>query len=126
MALNKIGTGEWINKGLHIMTWSGITTTGPASALDASHLPDKTVVLSGTIGSGTTVVIEGSNTASGPLATGASRYYTLNDPQGNALSLSTGKVEAILENPKFIRPKTTAKNANTNVTVTIISQSHQR
>lgn len=117
---------SYIAKGVVQATWTGLgTATGACRALDAFEYPDKTVVLAGTIGSGTTVVIEGSSTATNPLSTGG-KYYTLTDQSDNALSLSTGKAEVIAQNPKYIRPKVTAKNANGAVSVTIIAQSVKR
>ena len=121
-----IGTfsAETLAKGVIQAKWTGLTTTGAGRALDAHAYPDKTVILAGTIGSGTTVVLQGS-TATNPLVTGGS-WYTLTDQSDNALSLSTGKVETIAQNPRMIRPRVTAKNANTNVSVTIIAQSTRR
>jgi hypothetical protein len=116
---------ETLGKGVIMASWADLTTTGAGRALDAVAYPDKTVVLSGTIGSGTTLVIQGSNTATNVLSTGGA-WYTLTDQSDNALSLTTGKVETIAQNPRYIRPRITAKNANTNVRVTIVAQSVKR
>ena len=126
MALIGTFKAETLAKGVIRAEWTGITATGPGRCLDAFAYPDKTVVLSGTIGSGTTVVIQGSNTATSVLTTGAAGFYTLTDQSDNALSLSTGKAETIAQNPQYIRPLVTAKNANTNVKVTIMAQSVRR
>jgi hypothetical protein len=122
-----IGTfsAETLAKGVIQAKWTGLTTTGAGRALDAFAYPDKTVVLAGTIGSGTTVLIQGSSTATNPLSTGGF-WYTLTDQSDNALSLSTGKIETIAQNPRYIRPRITAKNANTNVSVIITAQSVKR
>lgn len=117
---------SYIAKGVVKATWTGLgTATGAGRALDGFEYPDKTVTLAGTIGSGTTVLIEGSSTATNALVTGG-KYYTLTDQSDNALSLSTGKTEVIAQNPIYIRPRVTAKNANGNVSVTIIAQSVRR
>jgi hypothetical protein len=126
MAIVGTSSGQWVARGVFRQQWTGMTSTaGAGQAMVAPQLPDKTVELSGVIGSGTTVLIEGSNTATNPLSTGG-KWYTLNDPQGNALSLATGKIETILENPRMIRPRMTQKNANTSVTVSITAQSMKR
>lgn len=82
---------------MHLVTWAamGIADTGDAIELyGATH---RSVQVDGTFG-GATVVIEGSNDGT--------TYYTLRDPQGNALSFTTANLKAILETTRWIRPKT--------------------
>ena len=120
---------QYLAKGVVMAQWTGLVNAlGVGRAFDGFEYPDKTVVLAGTIGSGTTVLIEGSSTATNPLVTGGAtvKYYTLTDQSDNALSLSTGKAEVIAQNTKYIRPRVSAMNANTNVSVTIIAQSARR
>lgn len=76
---------------------------------------DKTIQVKGEFGVGGTLIIEGSNDAK----TGAT-YATLNDPQGNALSITAAKIETILENPRIIRPRVSAGDGTTALTVTIL------
>ena len=83
--------------------------------LEVSSFADKTVQVKGTFGSGGTIVIEGSNDA----ASGAI-YATLNDPQGNALSITAAKIETILENPRILRPRVTAGDGDTSLTITVL------
>ncbi len=92
--------------------------------LSAPQYPDKTVSIKGPFVSGVTIAIEGNNALSATATTG---WFTLNDPQGNALSLATGKSEAILENPNHIRPRLSARTGTLGApTVEIISQSTRR
>ncbi len=65
----------------------------PAQQVDAN---DRSVHVDGTFGGGS-VLIEGSND-------GVS-WFTLNDPQGNPLSFSSPRLEAILEMTSYIRAK---------------------
>lgn len=58
---------------------------------------DRTVQVKGTFGVDGTIVIEGSN--HGGL------YATLNDSQGNAISITTAKIVQLLEVPLLIRPR---------------------
>jgi len=48
------------------------------------------------------------------------RWAVLNDPQGNALSITAAKAEAILENPYQIRPKITVGDGNTDLMVFLL------
>ena len=58
----------------------------------------KTMTLTGTWG-GATVVIQGANEDVD------ASYITMVDPQGNALSKTADAIETLLENPLFIRVK---------------------
>ena len=116
-------TGEvtWIARGVVRATWTGFNATGVGTPLDAPTLPDKTVQVFGTfVSGGGTIIIEGENTATG------ANWVTLNDPQGDALSFTTGTVAAILENPARIRPRMSAQASTTDLSVVIIAQSMQR
>lgn len=77
--------------------------------------PDRSVQVSGTFGAGGTVVIEGS--------LDGTNYYTLTDPQGNALSVTAAKIEAITELVTRIRPRVTAGDGTTALAITILTRS---
>lgn len=96
-------------------SWAGVTTGIP---LTLSAYPDKTVGVHGTWGAAT-FVVEGSMDGT--------NYFTLNDSrgEGNAISLTADNIVTILENPYYIRCKTTG-GTGTALTVTIIAQSAQR
>ena len=51
-------------------------------------------------------------------------YFTLNDPQGNALTFATGttRIEAVLENVVFLRPRVTAGDGATLLAMKIIAR----
>jgi len=109
-------TEKELGGGVKLVTWTGLTkTTDDTGAWYRNIGPrfgDKSVHVFGTFGTGGTVAIQGSNEAenitSNPI---------LNDAQGNALSVSTGKIEQILENPAHIRPAVSAGDGTTNLTV---------
>lgn len=63
-----------------------------------ADFPDKTIVVGGATWGGATLLVEGSNDGT--------NYVTLTDPQGNALSKTADFVEAILENPLYLRVST--------------------
>lgn len=75
---------------------------------DGIEFPDKTVQMSGTFGAA--VTIEGSNDV-----VNANVWNTLTDPQGNLISMTAAGIEAVMENPYWIRPN--AASGVNNVTV---------
>jgi hypothetical protein len=79
----------------------------------AGRMPDKSVHVFGTFGSGGTVKFQGTNEVTSPTS-----WLSLNDPQGNELSISAAaKIEEILENTYQVRPYL---SAGTGVTLTVI------
>lgn len=90
-------TQQWIAKGVSKTTWSGLASGDTIGAASEPTLPDKTVYVTGTLGSETITMQGSNNTATGP-------FFTLVDPQGNALTFTATGNEVILENPQFIRP----------------------
>jgi hypothetical protein len=59
------------------------------------------------------VRLEGSNDGT--------NYAALTDPQGNALDITTAKVEQIMELTRYIRPRVTAGDGTTSLTVTVMA-----
>lgn len=103
----------WLAKGVVKATWT-LANGETGAALVAPTLPDKTVTVTGTFGVGGTVVLE------------RDTGDTLNDPQGTPLSFTAAKTEGILENPASLRPRVTAGDGTTALTVEVIATSHQR
>ena len=79
---------------------------------------DRSVHVAGTFGVGGTIVIEGSNNGS--------TYKTLTDPQGNALSFTAESIEAITELVRYIRPRVTAGDGTTAITVDFLFRRPQQ
>lgn len=104
----------------HVITWSPLTTTdadGAAIAMPGSA--DRTIQFTGTFGTGGTIVMQGSNLAS-PVASTDADWFTLTDPQGNAISKTAAAGEAVLELTRWIRPKVTAGDGSTSLTATLL------
>jgi hypothetical protein len=103
--------------GCHVVTWAALTQTGSDTG-DPYECPgaaDRSVQVQGTLGTGGTVVIEGSNDGT--------NYVTLTDPQGNALSINAiGRIEAISELTRWIRPRVTAGDVATSLTVILLAR----
>lgn len=105
------GSGSIGNDKYFQYTWSGLGNGDTGIPVRFSGLADKSVQVSGTFSTGGEVTMEGSmdNTT----------WATLNDPQGNPITLTTGGVEAILENPRYVRPNVTGGDGSTDLTVSI-------
>lgn len=89
-----------------VKRWSmGDGDTGVA--VDVSDFPEVTIQVSGF--SSSTLVIEGTLESSESVPV----YATLNDPQGNALSMTASAIETVQESATLIRPRTTADGGDT-------------
>ena len=102
-----------------LVTWTPLTSTNTGGdAWENRAFGDMAVQVSGTFG-GATVLIEGSNDNS--------NWFTLNDPQGTALSIATsGKIETILEAPRYIRPTSSGGGGTTALSVIIMARRGNR
>lgn len=99
--------------GVNGYLWTPLTTTNAdGSPVLISRRSDRSVQVSGTFGSGGTVVIEGS--------LDGTNYYTLNDLQGSALSVTAAKIEGISEMVTYLRPRVTAGDGTTSISVYLI------
>ena len=85
--------------GLALVHWDGLAADDTGLPFVCAGYSDKTVQLVGTFGGN--LLIEGSMN----LTIADAVYATLNDPQGNALSvISAAKIENVLEHVYLIRP----------------------
>lgn len=104
-------SNRW-NEDCHTAQWTGLLNTDDGVPLEQPSSNDRSVQVTGTFGSGGTVVIEGSNDGT--------NYQTLTDPQGNALSVTAARLKQISELTRFIRPRVTGGDGTTNLTVTML------
>jgi hypothetical protein len=96
------------------IVWAALTTTNAdGSALEPLEFADISIQVLGTFGAGGTLLIEGSNEVT------PTTWATLNDPQGNALSVTAAKIEQLLEVPRWIRPRVSAGDGTTSLTVNV-------
>lgn len=112
--------------GVILVTWANLTQTnsdvGKAFTLAPKWVAfsDKSVQLDGVLGSGGTCIIEGSNQYQAAVPT----YATLHDPQGNALSLTALGIKQVLEVTGLVRPRISAGDGTTSLTVSMIVVKH--
>lgn len=100
------------NSDFMLVTWNGLTVNDTGLPFVLSQYADRSVQVAGTFGAGGLVVIEGSNDSS--------IYATLNDPQGNAISITGPKIETISEIVVAIRPKVTVGDVTTSVNISML------
>ena len=100
-----------------LRTWSPLTTTnadGSPIAYASNGMGGVTFQATGTWGAGGQMVIEGSN--DGVL------WFTLNDQSNAQLTLSANALKTVRDQPLFIRPRVTAGDGTTSLTVTAALQ----
>jgi hypothetical protein len=97
-----------------IVSWTPLANGDSGLPFAMPGFADRSVQVGGTFGAGGTVIIEGS--------IDGSNYIVLTDPQGNAISKTAAAIEAISEIVKLIRPRVTAGDGTTAITVTLIAR----
>lgn len=100
-----------------LRTWTGLTTTnadGNPINYASNGMGGVTFQVTGTWGTGGALVIEGSNDGV--------NYYTLTDQANAALTLSANGLKTVRDTPMYIRPRVTAGDGTTNLTVIVALQ----
>ena len=104
------------------VTWPLMANGDEGQVWEQSCAADRSVQVKGTFGAGGNCKIEGTNEACHePTATPT--YAVLHDPQGNALDQSAASIEAVTEATAGIRPRISAGDATTSLTVTMLVRS---
>lgn len=94
------------------IVWETLTTANAdGQPFDPLTFADISIQVMGTFGAGGTLLIEGSNELV------PTTWATLNDPQGNALSITAAKMEHLLEGARWIRPRVSAGDGTTDLDV---------
>lgn len=97
-----------------VVSWADLTnaTSDSGDPFEMPGAADRSLQVTGTFGAGGTVTFEGSNDGS--------NWATLTDPQGNALTVQTAKIEAVVELTRYVRPRITAGDGTTSLTATML------
>lgn len=101
-----------------LYTWSGLLNGDTGNAVEMPEYGDRTFQVTGTFGTGGTVVLQGSNDGT--------NWVSLTDPQGNAISKTAAAMETVMETPRYVRPNITAGDGSTSLAVTIFARRTQR
>jgi hypothetical protein len=96
------------------VSWTPLANGDSGSPYAMPGYADRSVQIQGTFGAGGTVIIEG--TIDG------TNYIVLTDPQGNAISKTAAAIETISEIVRFIRPRVSAGDGTTSITVSLIAR----
>lgn len=107
-------TNDTFGNSAKFVAWTPLANGDSGTPYAMPGFADRSVQVGGTFGAGGTVVIEG--TIDG------TNYITLTDPQGNAISKTAAAIETISEIVKFIRPRVTAGDGTTAISVYLIAR----
>lgn len=94
------------------ITWPALANGDVGAPVTLPNWADRTVQVAGTFGAGGSVSVRGSNDGT--------NFVALSDPQGNALTFSSGAIKLCTEVPWMMRPQVTAGDGTTAITVTAV------
>lgn len=110
--LERSGDGSVIK-----VTWADMANGDDGSPFEWIQYADRSVHFSGTFGAGGTVKWQGSN-----ISVADATFIDLTDPQGNAISKTAASIEQVTEVTQWARPKVSAGDGTTAITVTLIAR----
>lgn len=93
----------------HIIFWEAVGQNDDGDPVEMIGSSDRSVQVTGTFGSGGTIVLEGSNDGT--------NYETLTDPQGNDVSFQAAGLVQVIELTRYVRPRVTAGDGTTDLDV---------
>ena len=95
-----------------VVNWENLANGDDGLPIDFSQYSDRIVQVLGTFGLGGSVRLEGS--------INGTDYNVLTDPQGNSLDISMASIEAVTELVRYVRPRVTAGDGSTNLSVYLL------
>jgi len=93
---------------VQIVKWEGLTTNDTGQPWGRADFNDKCVQILGDFGTNATVTIQGSNDPRVITDPSNAVWFSVTDPQANAIAKTAAAGEQILENPVWIRPSVTS------------------
>ncbi len=97
-----------------VVVWTGLLNGDDGSAWEGPDFADRSVVVTGTFGTGGSITVQGSNDGT--------NWFALTDPQGNAITKTAAGLEQITEITKFVRPIVTAGDGTTSLVATMYAR----
>ncbi len=97
-----------------VVQWANMQNGDVGAELHFAQWADRSVQVTGTFGTGGNMRWEGSNDVA--------NYSVLTDPQGNNLDFLSSKIETVTEITTVARPRVTAGDGTTSVTVTMFAR----
>jgi hypothetical protein len=98
----------------YMASWTLTTADHTGDSYEHPGAADRTVQASGTFG-GATVAIEGSNNGS--------TWSPLTDPGGTAITFTSAGIEAIAENPLYVRARLSVTGIGATIVVNMLNRS---
>ncbi len=105
------------------ITWSNLANGDTGEPLSFAGHADKTMQVFGTFGTGGELTFEGSNDPRVLSDPNNAVWFTMNDPQTLPLTKTGAGGDLIIENPRFMRPRVTAGDGTTSITVILCCKS---
>ena len=102
---------------VQVLTWAGLTTNDTGEPWQRADYTNKCVQIFGDFGTNATCTMQGSNDPRVITDPSNAVWFSLTDPQANAIAKTSAAGEEILENPRWIRPYVTS---GTSPSLTII------
>jgi hypothetical protein len=102
--------------------WNSVTNADTTGPVELANFAERSVQAVGVF-DGATVAIQGSLLADPDDPAG---YATLTDPQGNPLTLTNNRVEAVMEVVRWLKPVVTGGSVNTSLNVVLLLKGHTR
>lgn len=99
------------------ITWAAMANGDSGSPAKFPQWADRSIQVLGTFGAAGNLRWEGSNDET--------NYVALTDGQGNALDFTAAKIEGVQEVPLVTRPRVTAGDGTTSITVVAIFRRNQ-
>ncbi len=102
--------------GEHTMraTWANMANGDTGEPIDWPAYADRSVQVVGTFGAAGSVSMEGSNDGT--------NFVALSDPRGNAMAVTSAKIEQVEDCTFQTRPNVTAGDGTTSLTVTLFAR----
>lgn len=98
--------------GTVLVTWTGLLNGDSGAPYEAPVYADRAMQVTGTFSTGGTLLMEG--TIDG------TNYATLTDPQGDALSFTSARIEQVMELATKMRPRVSAGDGSTSLAVSML------
>ncbi|MEY4375866.1 MAG: hypothetical protein RJB26_416 [Pseudomonadota bacterium] len=111
-------TKDQYDDGVQLVTWTGLLNGDDGAPVELPTHSDRSVQVVGTFGAGGSLSIEGSNDGT--------NYATLNTPASVALAITAAGIKAVLELPRYIRPRVTAGDGTTSLTAVLLVRRNTR
>jgi len=111
--MSTVTTGTFHQEGVWRQEWSNLLTAENGDAASLAKWATKSIQVSGTVGAGGSVNVQGSNDGT--------NWATLDESTGDALSTMGVGIKDILQNTQFIRPSVVGGDGTTAIKVVIIA-----